>query len=252
MTTQALILAAGAGKRFRDAGYLDPKPLIPLDDVRPMIAHVFDDLKREFGVEAVTIVCQNADLDRILDEVQEWDCPSVLVRDVPALTEGAAASALIAESTFEPDQPLIVINSDQKFHFRAPDTGRSLIESMRVGAIDGAIPTFDSKETKWSYVSLDKQWSGMVARVEEKPLFPPSNQATVGCYVFKTASMAFDAVRAMVAANDRVNGEFYFAPCYNHLPRATKILAVPVGEMIGLGTPADLERYLWRKGGVRE
>lgn len=252
MTVQALILAAGAGKRFKDAGYLDPKPLIPLDDNRPMLAHVFDDLKREFDVEAVTIVCQTADMNRIVDEVQNWDCPSVLVRDVPALTEGAAASALFAESTFEPDSPLIVINSDQKFRFRAADTGRSLIESMRVGAIDGAIPTFESKETRWSYVALDKQWSGMVARLEEKPIFPPSDQATVGCYLFKSAVQAFDAVRAMMAANDRTNGEFYFAPCYNHLPKAAKVLAVPVGEMIGLGTPGDLERYLWQKGGVRE
>ena len=252
MTIQALILAAGAGKRFRDAGYEDPKPFIALDDNRPMIAHVFSDLAREFSVEAVTVVCQEADSDRLVDEVQEWGCPSVLVRSVPSLTEGAAASALFAESTFEPDQPLIIINSDQKFRFRALDTGSSLIESMRAGAIDGAIPTFEAKESKWSYVVLDKQWSGMVARVQEKPMYPPSNQATVGCYVFKSSAFAFDAIRTMMADNDRVNGEFYLAPCFNHLPAGSKVLAVPVAEMIGLGTPSDLEKFLWKQGGARE
>jgi hypothetical protein len=39
-----LLLAAGEGQRFRDAGYATPKPLLPMPDDRPMLAWLLEAL----------------------------------------------------------------------------------------------------------------------------------------------------------------------------------------------------------------
>lgn len=51
----------------------------------------------------------------------------------------------------------------------------------------------------------------------------------------------------MIARNDRVNGEFYTAPVYNHLIRSglrIGVYEVAESSMHGLGTPDDLAGYL--------
>ena len=49
----------------------------------------------------------------------------------------------------------------------------------------------------------------------------------------------------MIDQNIRVNNEFYVCPVYNEaLKDKKKIKAVDVDEMIGLGTPEDLNVFI--------
>lgn len=251
MSAQILVLAAGAGKRFKDAGYEDPKPLLPVDaDGTPMVCAVGDNLLTEFNQDprdGLLLVRQPGD-DLGLDS----DIVEVVVEG--GLTGGAAETALLAEPHLDPDEPLIIANSDQLFRLSARDQGRSLIEAMLAGALDGFVLTFDAAAAggdlkRWSYASVDKSWSRMLTGIVEKPqTIPPGSEATVGVYGFARARTAFDAIRAMMAANDRTNGEFYLAPCYNHLPPASHVALVQVSEFVPLGTPDDYEAYLKANG----
>ena len=55
---QLVIPMSGSGKRFRDAGYTDPKPLIRVDNL-PMIQHVVNLFP---GVTDVTFICNSDDI----------------------------------------------------------------------------------------------------------------------------------------------------------------------------------------------
>ncbi|MCM3523367.1 hypothetical protein, partial [Curtobacterium sp. P97] len=95
-------------------------------------------------------------------------------------------------------------------------------------------------DPKWSFVAKDAD--GMVTRVVEKEVI--SDEATVGIY---TVARGRDFVRGadgMIAADARVNGEFYVAPVYEQLiAGGARIGTVSIGSagdgMYGLGTPQD-------------
>ena len=60
---------------------------------------------------------------------------------------------------------------------------------------------------------VDEQ--GIVIEVAEKK--PISDLATVGIYLFTRGRDFVSAAVDMLAANDRVNGEFYTCPVYNYM-----------------------------------
>jgi len=87
---------------------------------------------------------------------------------------------------------------------------------------------------------------GNVAEVVEKKVV--SNEATVGIYNFRRGSDYVRAADAMIAANLRVNNEFYVAPTYNQLiAEGAKIITMKTGRehagMHGVGTPEDMDRF---------
>lgn len=241
--TQILILAAGAGKRFAEAGYKTPKPFLhaPGSPNVPLWLATASDCMREFGPASVTVAVPAEHVERA-----ENDLPGVTVVPIPKLTSGAAATVLACRSVLFMDEPLIIANSDQRFDLWASeeeagyDAGRSLVEGMRTGAADGYILTMadpPGDPRRWSYAVLDKTWSRKVRCIVEKPLVKPDGEPTVGVYCFRTAQMAFDAIERMVEAGDRTNGEFYLAPAVNYAEG--NFLTRTVARFVPLGTPED-------------
>ena len=106
---------------------------------------------------------------------------------------------------------------------------------------DGAILTFKSIHPKWSYVKTDKD--DYVNKVAEKKVI--SNKATVGVYYWRHGSDYIKFAKEMIKKNLRVNNEFYVCPVYNNaIDAKKKIKAFNVDEMMGLGTPEDLNSFL--------
>ncbi len=137
----------------------------------------------------------------------------------------------------DPDAPLIIANSDQWVDH---DINAHLAQ-LRRHDLDGLIMTMTADDPKWSFVELD---GDRVTNVVEKEVV--SSEATVGIYTFARAREYFDGARAMIAADKRVNGEFYVAPVYNELiAGGARIgidnVGVDGGGMYGLGTPVDYE-----------
>ena len=164
-------------------------------------------------------------------------CELVLLDGV---TEGAACTVLSAADLVDADAPLMIANSDQWVDIEIDD----YLAAHRASAHEGFIMTMTATDPKWSYVAFDDE--GRVSGVVEKQ--PVSDVATVGIYNFSRAGDFFAAARTMIAADKRVNGEFYVAPCYEELIAAGGTIGVyGVGReaagMYGLGTPADLELF---------
>ena len=104
--------------------------------------------------------------------------------------------------------------------------------------------TFWSDHPKWSYCRLREDKT--VCEVVEKQVV--SNEATVGIYNFRKGKDFVKAAESMIAADRRVNNEFYVAPCYNELiADGARVLTMRTSEtgggMYGLGTPEDFESF---------
>jgi len=231
---------AGAGSRFANAGFKLPKPLIPVGDI-PMIRLVIENVRPKREHRFIFIVQDAHDTEHgLAQQLRTWAGSTATVVRVNGLTQGAACTVLAAEHFLNSLDPLMIVNSDQWIDVSIDDyLDRS--DEFR----DGLIMTMQAHDPKWSFVELNPE--GHVERVVEKEVI--SDMATVGIYNFARGADFVSAAKDMIAANERVNGEFYVAPVYNRLIRnAARIGTFSIGSeangMYGLGIPADLRLFL--------
>lgn len=228
---------AGAGKRFSDAGYELPKPLIDVLGL-PMIQRVIYslDMNGNYIFLAQKEHSEKYELHTFLRNVC-IHAPSVATVELDGLTEGAASTALFAKLMIDEDSPLVICNSDQLVEWDSKEFLRYAGDNN----LDGCIAVFESDEPRWSYAKTSDD--GTVTEVAEKQVI--SNLATVGIYYWKKGSDFVKYAEQMIEKNLRVNGEFYVCPVYNEaIADGLKIGVYKVDAMHGLGTPEDLEAYL--------
>lgn len=236
---------AGRGKRFADAGFKDPKPLIPLHG-RPMTEVVIDNLRPSTPHRFIFLILrEHAEQFAFDDHLRRW-APGCEIRFVEQVTEGAACTVLLARELIDNDEPLMIANCDQWVDIDIDDYLAAMEKPIDGGApADGLIMTMWADDPKWSFVKFDD--AGRVVEVVEKKVV--SHEATVGIYNYRRGRDFVRAADTMIAANFRVNNEFYVAPAYNELIAEGRRIAVyNVGKeydgMYGLGIPKDLEWFV--------
>ena len=200
---------AGNGSRFFDDGYDLPKPLIDVGG-KPMFMRVIENLGNTTDFSEVTCIVRSDHIEKyaIDERIRHYDSKiEIVVTD--GLTEGAA------------------------WHWAYENYG-------------GTIMTFepDHDEPKHSYITVNGT-TNTVSKLQEKDYMfdgVKSNIATTGVYYFHQEREFHQAAERMIAADDRVNGEFYLAPVYNYLKG--DVTHYPVKKMIGMGTPEELKATL--------
>ena len=232
-----LIPMAGAGTRFKEAGYIFPKPLIEIDN-KPMIQWVIESLKLEGNY--IFIVQKQHQEKYNINSVLKILKPNCKIIELDHITEGAACTTLLAKKFINSGNPLIIANSDQYILWNS-------IKSMynfNSKKIDGGILTFEAIHPKWSYAKVDK--NNLVSEVAEKKVI--SKNATVGVYYRKKGSDYVKYAETMIKKNLRIKNEFYVCPVYNEaIKEKKKIIIDKVKEMHGLGTPDDLNNFISKK-----
>lgn len=230
-----LVPMAGAGSRFKSAGFKLPKPLIDVNGF-PMIKTVINNLNIEanyiFLVQKEHIELYNIDL------LLKLIVPNCKVIITEGLTEGAACTALLAEKLIDDSNHLLIVNSDQFVEWNSCE----FMNFNLCNKIDGSILTFLAKDRnpKWSYVKEENEYITYVA--EKQPI---SDLATVGIYWYNKGSDFVKYAKQMISKNIRVNNEFYIAPVYNEmLADGKQVKKYHCNKMWGLGTPEDLDLYL--------
>lgn len=229
-----LIPMAGSGTRFREKGYMLPKPLIPVHG-KPMIQIVTDSI----GIDGHYIFlaqkshCESYDMVGKLSSI----VGSSRVIQVNGLTEGACCTTLLASDYIDNDRELLMANSDQYIEWFPKD----FYSKIDTEEMDACILTFNACEEKWSYAQCDN--TGRVVRVAEKEVI--SDKATVGIYWWRHGRDYVRFAKQMIEKDIRVNGEYYVCPVFNEaIAAGLKVGIYDVLHMSGLGTPEDLEKFL--------
>lgn len=234
-----VIPMAGRGSRFKDAGYVFPKPLIDVKG-KTMIEVVIKNLRPQ-GDYRFIFICQR-------EHVQKYDLYNILknatggnfeIVQIDGITEGAACTVLCGKQYINNDDELLIANSDQYIDMDIND----FLANARQGGKDGLIMTFEASHPKWSYARVNAE--GVVLETAEKKVI--SQHATVGIYWYRHGKDFVRAAESMIKKNIRSNNEFYVCPTYNEMVlegEKTYIYPIDASIMHGLGTPEDLEAFL--------
>lgn len=228
---------AGAGSRFSNSGYSVPKPLIDVAGA-PMVKRAVHGA----GIDGRLIyIVQGEHSDRynltkLLPEITPL--LEVLVLEVDGITDGAAASVLVAKEYIDNDSPLVICDSDGIVEW---DSREFLADASRSRDLDGSIAVFLADTGAWSYVSTDSV--GLVTKVSEKD--PISTMACAGIYYWKSGSNFVSYAEKLINEDKRIRGEFYVAPVYNEAIMDGKRVGVYLVDSFSpLGTPEHLDAYM--------
>ena len=238
MKINVVIPMAGAGSRFKVAGYEMPKPFIEFNG-KMMIEHVLSSFTK---VDAnFILVLQEKFLEEQksqLEKIQQNHQVDFVT--VPKLTMGASITALAAHKKINPNCDIIFADSDNIFN---PNDVYDFVGYSRKNNLSGALLTFNSDKPCFSYAKVDS--NDNFIETKEKEVI--SSHAIAGMYYFKNLEEFKDAVIDMVVEADLSKGEFYMSNVYNHLKKLTnKIGVFDIENFDCVGTPEQLSQYIER------
>jgi NDP-sugar pyrophosphorylase family protein len=239
-----VIPMSGTGRRFQQAGYATPKPLIPVDG-KPMIAHVLGMFP---GETDFVFVCNREHLETTaLRAVLEGLAPRGRIVAIEPHKLGPVHAVLQAADLIADNEPVVVNYCDFAVEWDWAALKRELADK----ACDGAVPAYWGfhphclGSTNYAYMRHERQW--MLEIQEKRPFTSDRMQepASSGTYYFRRGSDLKRCFAALVSDEGQaLNGEYYVSLAYRQLLREGGRVWIPrVEVMLQWGTPEDLEEY---------
>ena len=242
-----VIPMAGLGQRFAKEGYIVTKPLIPVSG-KPMVIQATNDLPP--AQQQVFVLRRDMPgVEEITSELRQT-YPGAVVETIREVTEGQACTALIglealAARIGEVPGPITFGACDNGALYDAAAL-QALMDDPEVDVIVwGACGHANAVRhpTMFGWIDAD---DGNIRRISVKtPLAAPATDPVVlGTFTFRRAADFRRAVDRLIAANDRVNGEFYIDSCINHaIDLGLKCVLFEVDSFLSWGTPNDLRTF---------
>jgi NDP-sugar pyrophosphorylase family protein len=233
-----LVPMAGAGQRFRDAGYDLPKPLIPVSG-RPMALQATDDLPRAPRRRFVL----RRDLPA-LDRITAALDGEVTMLD--GLSDGQARSALEGLAGLDPEAPVTIGACDNGVIFDAGAFAALMAEGgpdVIAWGMRGH-PAALRKPDSYGWIMADPQGRLAEVLVKQAPPDPARDPIVIGTFTFRRARDFQAAARRMFDRDARVKGEFYIDTCLNDaIALGLDCRLMEVRHYLGWGTPDELQTF---------
>jgi NDP-sugar pyrophosphorylase family protein len=243
-----IITMAGHSTRFKAAGYIGPKALLSVGE-SPMIEHVvnmFNTTNDFFHI--------------VVNEDQIKECPGLVnylnelaprldVIIIPSHDKGPVYSALQIEG-IPPNEEVILSYCDFTVEWNYGLFLRS------THGCDGCVVSFRGfhpasfGETYYAYMRVDKN-NRMLELREKKPFTDErhNEHASTGIYYFRSWSIFSEYAERWMTKENKILPEVYGSLLYNDMVNdGLDVCIYEVEKFICLGTPEDLEQYLfWYK-----
>lgn len=225
---------AGLGSRFTNIGFTVPKHEI-FANGKTLFEWSMLSLTDFFGEKFVFIARKGGYNSKFIDSAcARLGIERYSILELDYLTDGQAATALLADSEFTKDEPVIIYNIDT---YVCEDS----IKRTEVTG-DGFIPVFRAEGDKWSFIKVDED--GQIIDVVEKKRI--SDLATIGFYYFKSWQMYCDYYNKYADAIKSEYREVYIAPLYHYMLKDGLSLGYSIIESDSvhvLGTPEDVSEF---------
>ncbi len=238
-----IIPMSGVGKRFIDAGYKEPKPLIVIDG-KPIIEHVCNLFP---GEDKFTFICNSKHLAEtnmraILLSIK----PNANIVEIPNHKLGPVYAVTLINNLIEDEEETIVNYCDFGTYWDYND----FLQHTRNRNADGAIPSYKGfhphmlGSTNYAFMRDKDQW---MLEIKEKEPFTDNRMneyASNGTYYFKKGAYIKKYFNELIRQDIKLNGEFYVSLVYNLLVNdGLKVSIYEIQHMLQWGTPDDVVEY---------
>lgn len=241
-----IIPMAGTGDRFLQQGYIDPKPLIKVDNKRIIeyICEMFDVVNDE-----IIFICnenhiKNTDMQQILTRI----VPSCKIVSIPSHKKGAVFTVVNANINdhIDDNEEVIICYCDNPYlweyqHFK---------NWVKENKSDGCILShqgFHPHRLSPTFMAHIKEENMRVIEIKEKEPYtnnPINEHASTGTYYFRKGEYIKKYFQQLIDLNLHHKGEFYATLVYNLLIRDELTVHVyPTDFVMVFGTPAEVENY---------
>lgn len=230
-----LMPMGGLGKRFVDAGYATPKPMITING-KPMFLRALESFPSSWKVRNVFVIRQDQEDSYGLSRLIDSACPNAQIAILTDNTRGTVETCLLAEDLIDFNLPVIIADCDTRFQSRA------YIEAIESQSYDGVLAGFESSDARYSFAEVTD--NGEVLKTAEK--VPISTHALLGGYYFRSGELFLNLAKHFVS-NDLGEGlkEFYVSHLYNMLLHDGGHVGFAEAEHFDIwGTPEELMKYL--------
>ena len=204
-----IIPMAGEGRRFKEAGFKKPKPLIK----------VLNKTLIEIAIETLGI--KNANLYFVVRKYKNKNFNEQLKKILLKYTDikkiiylkkktSGAVETLLKVRKISQNIPLLTANCDQYLDW-SPD---KFLKLMKKKNYDGGVVTYKSRNKKNSFAKIN---NNLVVKIAEKKVI--SNNALIGIHYWKKTNYFFSSAKKLIKEikSKRLNTEPYVSETYNFL-----------------------------------
>jgi NDP-sugar pyrophosphorylase family protein len=240
-----IIPMSGIGKRFIDAGYIVPKPLIIVEG-KPIIQHIVDLFP---GENKFTFICNDEHLNNTnMREILTKIVPTCNIFEVSVNNRKGPVDAVLQASKYILDDEEIIVSYCDYGTKWDYIMFKKLIQDKNV---DGAIACYKGfhphmlGNDNYAFIKEENMY---MSEIQEKKPFTDNKMneyASNGTYYFKSGQIVKKYFQLLVDKNISINNEFYVSMVYNLLKQSNmNILIFEIEKMLQWGTPKDLQEYL--------
>jgi dTDP-glucose pyrophosphorylase len=239
-----IVPMSGVGRRFQEAGYKDPKPLI-LVDGKPIIEHVVGMFP---GETDFIFICNAEHLEKTsMRQVLQRIAPQGQIVAIAPHKLGPVHAVLQVADRILDDEPVVVNYCD----FSVEWDWKAVKASLEQNRCDGAVPAYRGfhphclGSTNYAYMRDDHGW---MLEIQEKKPFTSDRMkeyASSGTYYFRRGDYIKRYFKALQEdPSQALNGEYYVSLAYNLLVRdGLKVWIPEIPVMLQWGIPEDLQEY---------
>ena len=236
-----IITSAGHSRRFKKAGYKDPKTLLGVGD-RPMIQHVFDMFSPADHFHVVVNDLQVEEHPDMLDRLKSM-APKVSVTIIPPHELGPVYTALQVDEISDNEEVIISYND-----FIVEWNYSAFVREVH--GYDGSMVSFQGfhpasfGSTYYAYMKVE---GSRLLEIREKQSFTTDRtqeHASAGIYYFRDWALFKKYAQDFLKKDKTELPEAYVSLLYNDMVADDLSIKVhDVSRFICLGTPEDYKQY---------
>lgn len=233
---------AGEGARFKNNGWVTPKPLI-IADGKELYCRAVDSINvSEIAEVKYSFIVRKEHISQFnIDSVIKKKIPQATIFSVEKTTRGAVETCLIAKDNIEDNEAIIIMDCD--LEFKSKEYLDLIFESLKTDnpQYAGVLLSFKSQLPKYSYAEINEL--NHILRTAEKEVI--SDNAICGAYFFSKGKDFKEVAQRLLNESNFQKPEFYVSLLYNYLINDGKIIKlVPIDEYYSYGTPEELNMYI--------
>jgi NDP-sugar pyrophosphorylase family protein len=232
---------SGSGLRFKNAGYLELKPFIPVNGA-PLISHI---LEMYPDVESPLFILndEDEDLERHIDVLLRLR-PKGQIAKIPKKRSGPSWAVLAAKEFVSLEKPVIVNYCDFAGVWDLGEMANKLLAGKNCILTYTGFHPHMLRNVNYAYTHFSGEF---VDDIREKIPYtetPMNEQASSGAYGFTSGRLLIEAIESQIQQGLSLNDEFYTSLTYIPILQAElPVVTTLMKKFYQWGTPEDLEDF---------